>query len=212
FFSHRLARFLRSRRLSMAQLELWEMPIYHLSCTCTTRWRYAMSKWQISGEYMETCNCTFLCPCIYTNLAARPTEGECKVALAMRIDKGSKDGVALDGLSFMVVMQSPGPMAEGNLTVGLIIDTAASDAQADAIAAIASGAAGGPIAALGPLVGKMAGIERRPIKYEANGLNRTARAGELVDQTLEGIAGGDGKQPMCLDNTGHPVASRLALA
>ncbi|HXD39094.1 MAG TPA: DUF1326 domain-containing protein [Ramlibacter sp.] len=171
-----------------------------------------MSKWQISGEYMETCNCTFLCPCVYTNLAARPTEGECKVALAMRIDKGAKDGIALDGLSFIVVMHSPGPMGEGNLTVGLIIDQAASDAQAEAIAAIASGQAGGPLAALGPLVGKMAGVERRQIIFESDGLNRAARAGDLVDQACEGIPGGDPSQPMCLDNTGHPVASRLSLA
>ena len=171
-----------------------------------------MAKWQISGEYMETCNCTMLCPCIYTNLAARPTEGDCKVALAMRIDKGAKDGVALDGLSFMVVMHSPGPMGQGNLTVGLIIDTAASDAQAQAITAIASGQAGGPLAALGPLVGKMAGVERRKVTFQANGLNRSSSAEGLVDQACEGIPGGDGKQPICLDNTGHPIASRLALA
>lgn len=171
-----------------------------------------MSKWQISGEYMETCNCTLLCPCVYTNLTARPTEGECKVALAMRIDKGEKDGVSLAGVNFMVVMQSPGPMGEGNLTVGLIIDQAASDAQAEAIAAIATGQAGGPLAALGPLVGKMAGIERRPVSFEMTGLSRSARAGDLVDQACEGLPGLDPSQPMALDNVGHPIASRLGLA
>ena len=36
-----------------------------------------MATWQISGEYMETCNCTMLCPCITSNLAATPTEGDC---------------------------------------------------------------------------------------------------------------------------------------
>ena len=59
-----------------------------------------MSSWQISGEYMETCNCALLCPCITSNLTAWPTEGDCKAAVAMRIDKGSKDGVQLDGLAF----------------------------------------------------------------------------------------------------------------
>jgi hypothetical protein len=171
-----------------------------------------MSTWQISGEYMETCNCMLLCPCVYTNMTAKPTEGDCKVALAMRIDKGAKDGVALDGLSFMVVMHAPGPMAEGNITVGLIIDTAASDSQAEAITAIASGQAGGPLAALGPLVGKMAGVERQKVTFEMNGMTRTARAGSLVDQACEGLPGGDPNQPMCLDNTPHPVAARLALA
>ena len=30
-----------------------------------------MASWQISGEYMETCNCAFLCPCTSSNLAAQ---------------------------------------------------------------------------------------------------------------------------------------------
>jgi hypothetical protein len=40
-----------------------------------------MAGWQIRGEYMETCNCTLLCPCITSNLAATPTEGDCKAAV-----------------------------------------------------------------------------------------------------------------------------------
>lgn len=172
-----------------------------------------MSSWQISGQYMETCNCALLCPCITSNLAARPTDGECKAAVAMRIDKGAKDGVQLDGLAFIVMMHSPGPMAEGNITVGLIIDQAASDEQANAISAIATGEAGGPMAALGPLVGKVAGIERRPIQFEASGLNRSVRAGDLVDQACEGIASaGNPNEAICVDNTAHPVNTRLSLA
>lgn len=172
-----------------------------------------MSSWQISGQYMETCNCALLCPCITSNLTARPTEGDCKAAVALRIDKGSRDGVRLDGLAFIVMMHSPGAMADGNITVGLIIDEAASEQQADAITAIATGAAGGPMAALGPLVGKVAGIERRPIKFEADGLNRAVRAGDLVDQACEGIASvGNPNEAICVDNTAHPVNSRLSLA
>lgn len=172
-----------------------------------------MSSWQISGEYMETCNCTMLCPCITSNLAARPTEGDCKAAVAMRIDKGSKDGVKLDGLSFIVVLHSPSAMASGNITVGLIIDQTASDQQVEAISAIATGQAGGPMAALGPLVGKMAGIERRPIQFEADGLNRAVRAGDLIDQACEGLpSAADPNEAICVDNTAHPVNARLSLA
>ena len=172
-----------------------------------------MSSWQISGQYMETCNCALLCPCIVTNMAARPTEGDCKAAVAMRIDKGSKDGVQLDGLAFVVMLHSPGPMAQGNITVGLIIDQAASDSQAQAISEIATGAVGGPMAVLAPLVGRVAGIERRPIQFESEGLNRVLRAGELVDQACEGIASlADPSEAICVDNTGHPVNNRLSLA
>lgn len=172
-----------------------------------------MANWQISGEYMETCNCALLCPCISSNLAARPTEGDCKAAIAMRIDKGAKDGVKLDGTSFLVVMRSPGAMADGNITVGLIIDDKASDAQVEAISAIASGSAGGPMAALGPLVGQMAGVERRPIRFEIDGLKRSVSAGDLIDQACEGLPSVTAPdQAIAIDNVAHPVSSRLSLA
>lgn len=172
-----------------------------------------MTTWNISGEYMETCNCTFLCPCITSNLSGRPTEGDCKAAIALRIDKGAKDGVTLDGLSFIVMMHSPGAMDAGNITVGLIVDERASDEQVEAISAIATGAAGGPMAALGPLVGNIAGVERRPIAFELDGLTRSVRAGDLVDQACEGVPSGSAPgEALAVDNTVHPVNSRLSLA
>ena len=170
-------------------------------------------EWNIQGQYMETCNCTMVCPCITSNLTAQPTEGSCKAAVALRIDKGEKDGIRLDGLSFIVMIHSPAAMAEGNKTVGLIIDDRATQEQTDAIAAIASGAAGGPMAALGPLVGQMAGVERRPITFTQNGLDYSVKAGELVDQACKGVASAmDPSQAIVLDNVAHPVSSRLSLA
>lgn len=172
-----------------------------------------MAQWQIRGEYMETCNCALLCPCITSNLGARPTEGDCQAAVALRIDQGAKDGVVLDGLKFVVMLHSPGPMGAGNLTVGLIVDERASDAQVQAIQAIATGAAGGPMATLAPLVGKVAGIERRAIDFDSDGLKRAVRAGELLDQACEGlpslVAPG---QALAIDHVAHPVNSRLSLA
>lgn len=172
-----------------------------------------MANWHIAGQYMETCNCDFICPCIGSNLTARPTEGDCKAAIAMRIDDGDKDGTALNGLSFVVLMHSPGPMAEGNIKVGLIIDDKADEAQAQAIGEIASGAVGGPMAALAPLVGEMAGVEKRPITFETNGLNRTVKAGDLIDQALVGVPSVSKEgEPIYLENTAHPVSAKLALA
>jgi hypothetical protein len=172
-----------------------------------------MAGWRIEGQYMETCNCTFICPCIGTNLAAVPTEGNCKVAIAMKIDKGEKDGVTLDGLAFIVMIYSPGAMGAGNMTVGLIVDDKADDAQTEAIGAIASGAAGGPMAAMAPLVSEMAGVEKRPISFEQDGMSYAVKAGELVDQALEGMPSMSKEgEPIYLDNTGHPVSPKLALA
>jgi hypothetical protein len=169
--------------------------------------------WKIEGDYMETCNCTLVCPCISSNLAAKPTENDCKAAIAMRINKGEKDGTRLDGLSFIVMLHSPGPMIAGNIKVGLIIDEKANQPQVEAITAIASGAAGGPMANLAPLVSQIAGVERRPIAFTGKGMNFMVRAGELVDQEIEGIASmADASVPLYIDNTAHPANKRLALA
>jgi hypothetical protein len=172
-----------------------------------------MANWQIQGRYMETCNCEYLCPCIDSNLTATPTEGDCKAALALQIETGEKDGVNLDGLSFVVLMHAPKAMIEGDITVGLIVDEHASDEQAQAIAAIASGEVGGPMAALAPLVTKIAGIEKRPIRFEGNGMKYSVTAGELLDEACEGFASAaNPDEPMHIDNTMHPVNPKLALA
>ncbi len=172
-----------------------------------------MASWRIEGQYMETCNCEYVCPCIGSNLTGRPTEGDCKAAIAMKIVKGEKDGVKLDGVSFIVLLHSPGPMADGDIAVGLIIDEHASEQQSAAIGAIATGEAGGPMAALAPLVGRVAGVEKRPIQFESNNMSYSVKAGELIDQACEGVPGpARPGEPIYLDNTCHPVNARLALA
>jgi hypothetical protein len=172
-----------------------------------------MASWTIQGRYMETCNCTLLCPCIWSNLTARPTEGACEAAVALHIDEGQKDGVRLDGLSFVVMLHSPGPMAQGNMTVGLIVDERASEQQVDAIRTIATGESGGPMAALAPLVGRVAGIEKRPIRFTQEGLAYSLTAGELVDQACEGLESAVRPgEAIGIDGVAHPVNSRLALA
>jgi hypothetical protein len=169
--------------------------------------------WRIQGQYMETCNCTYLCPCLGSNLTATPTEGDCKVAFAFQVDTGDKDGTKLDGLAFIVLIHSPKAMAEGNMTVGLVVDERANEDQTQAIGAIASGAAGGPMAALAPLVAKIAGIEKRPIVFQRSGMKVSVKAGELIDQACEGVPGpARPGEPIYLDNTVHPANPRVALA
>ena len=69
------------------------------------------------------------------------------------------------------------------------------------------------LAGLAPLVGEMAGVERRPISFEKDGMKYRVTAGELIDQSLEGVPSVSKEgEPLYVDNTAHPVASRLALA
>lgn len=166
--------------------------------------------WEISGQYVETCNCDFVCPCPLTGLA-ETTHGTCIFAMAYRVDEGQFDGVSLDGTKFIVVGRTPGNMAEGNWEVGVIVDQDASPEQKEAIGAITSGTRGGPVANLAPLIGKVLGTEARPIEISGEDGHWLARSPGIIDQEVEG-ARGLGGEILHLDNAGHPAANRLALA
>ena len=172
----------------------------------------ASTQWQISGAYMEACSCDSVCPCPTSGLTARPTKGACDVGLVFHVERGEYGGTRLDGLSFAVLAHTPGPMGQGNWTVGVIVDERASAAQRDALTAIASGQGGGPMARLGPLVGRFAGAEAKPIKLEGTGMKRSVAIPGVLDLAIEGIAGAKDDEPIYFDNVGHPAASRLALA
>jgi hypothetical protein len=172
----------------------------------------ANPEWRISGEYFEACNCDSVCPCPTSGLTARPTRGSCDAGLVFRVDRGSYGSTRLDGLAFAVLLHTPGPMIEGRWTVGLILDERATDEQRTALTAIASGQAGGPMAALGPLIGTFRGAEAKAIRIEQDGMRRSVSIPGTLDIAIEGIAGANPAEPIYFDNVGHPVARRLALA
>jgi len=172
----------------------------------------ATAQWQISGQYMEACSCDSVCPCPTSGLAARPTKGSCDAGLVFHVERGQYGDTTLDVVSFAVLLHTPGPMVEGNWSVGVIVDERASASQRDAVTAIASGQAGGPMAAVAPLVGRFAGVEAKPIKLEGKGMKRSVSIPGVLDIAIEGIAGAKQDEPIYLDNVGHPAASRLALA
>jgi hypothetical protein len=145
-------------------------------------------------------------------MAAKPTKGTCHFAMAFQIDRGRYGELALDGLGFAVVGMTPGVMAEGNWKVGLVIDERATAEQMEAIVGIGSGQAGGPVAALGPLVGSFLGVEKKPIRFEGSGLRRSVTIPGVLEQEAEGVpSASKAGEPIFLDNTAHPANARLAL-
>ena len=147
-------------------------------------------------------------------MAVSPSKGSCTFAMAFQVDRGSYDTVSLDGLGFIVLGFTPEAMGKGNWSVGLIADERANIEQRDAITAIASGAAGGPMSALSGLIGKFLGVESAPIRFDRNGAKWSVKASSLVDMAAEGAMGinPEANEPLHLDNTGHPAADRFALA
>lgn len=173
----------------------------------------ANTKWQVRGEYFETCNCDFLCPCIPGNLTGKHTHGYCNFAMLFHIEQGKYGDTSLNDLNFVVLAQAPGPaMSDGNIAVGLITDERATPDQQQALIQIGSGQGGGPMAALGPLVTKMLGVEAKPIRFEKSGISRSVSIPDMLDQAVQGVTGANPDEPLYVDNTVHPANTRLALA
>ena len=170
--------------------------------------------WSVKGQYYETCSCDFLCPCLPAQMAVRPSKDSCTFAMAFQIEQGRYGAVSLDGLGFIVLGFTPEAMGKGNWSVGLIADERASAEQREAITAIASGAAGGPMAAMSGLIGKFLGVESAPIAFDRSGVKWSVKAASLVDMAAQGAMGLNpgAREPLHLENTGHPAADRFALA
>jgi hypothetical protein len=166
----------------------------------------AAPAWIISGQYYETCSCDFVFSWLPTQLTITPTKGSCTFAMAFQIDRGAYGHVLLHGLGFIIVGFTPAEMGKGNWSVGLIADARASPEQRDAIAAIASGRAGGPMSALSGLIGKFLGVESAPIGFNRNGVSWSVKASSLVDMAAAGAMGINPSvtETLYLENTGHP--------
>src|SRR4051794_19481870 len=115
--------------------------------------------WSIEGRYFENCTCDVPCPCT-ASLALGADYDRCQVVLVFHVDTGEVDGVDVGGLTVAAVGDTPKVMSDGNWRLGVLIDAAASDEQAEKLGGVFSGALGGPMAALAPLVGENLGVER----------------------------------------------------
>jgi hypothetical protein len=146
-------------------------------------------------------------------MQAKPSKGSCTFAMGFQIEHGRFGDVALDGLGFIVLGFTPAEMAKGGWSVGLVIDERANQAQRDAITGIASGGAGGPMAALGGLIGKFLGAESASIAFGRNGASWSVHAADKVHIEGRGATGIDpSRPPLQLSNTGHPAADTFSLA
>jgi hypothetical protein len=155
--------------------------------------------WRISGDYFENCSCEVVCPCTFSVLGpmmAQPTsaDGGCDVPLAFHITSGTYGDVPLDGLNAVVALRTPGVMSAGNASVALYIDARADTRQHDALTAIFSGAGGGPMGALAPLVDNVLGVTSVPITYTIEGKRRSVEVPNVMRVAVTSMPGltGDG--------------------
>jgi len=112
------------------------------------------------------------------------------------------------------IIDTPKVMTDGNWRLGMFVDDQATDEQFDKLVQVFGGQLGGPMAALGPLVGEVVGVERAAIDMRDDGLLHSVRVGDAIDFEVEDIVpfGSEDGRPVRFDGMFHPVGSNLTMA
>lgn len=157
--------------------------------------------WSAEGTYIEACNCEAACPCIFFS---PPTDGDCKAVVGWHIDKGRHGDSVLDGLNAALIAYAPGNMKDGHWKVALYLDKRGDAKQQAALQGIFSGADGGHLANLGPLIGQVLGARSAQIIFD-KGANARFRfevdgAASTEIEPIRGQGGGTS------EIKGHPLA------
>ncbi len=97
--------------------------------------------WNIDATMVELCSCNAMCPC-WLGPDTLPDQGWCGGAFLFDIEQGTVDGVDVSGCRAALAANWPGNFFAGNGTARIYLDSAASDAQRNALEAVLSGKKG----------------------------------------------------------------------
>jgi hypothetical protein len=169
--------------------------------------------WRLSGRYFENCTCDVVCPCT-ASFSLGADYDRCVVVLVFHVDEGEIEGVDVSGLTVAAVGDSPKVMTDGNWRLGMLIDAAASDEQADKLGAVFAGRLGGPMEGLVPLIGEMLGVERVPMGFESQDGQHRLTLGDLGSIMIDDVVpfGVETGEPVRLAGIFHPVGSELTIS
>jgi hypothetical protein len=147
-------------------------------------------------------------------MALGATNDYCRVVLVFHVKQGDVEGTDVSGLTVAAVADTPKVMTDGNWRLGVFIDSAASDEQAQKLGGVFSGALGGPMEALGPLIGENLGVERASIEVREDELRHSIRIGDQVDFEIEDVVpfGAESGEPAQLVGIFHPAGPELTVA
>lgn len=142
-----------------------------------------MTRWQLTGNGYEFCNCDFGCGC---NFGGFPNseDGSCRALVGLHVSKGRCGDVDLSGVKCAGVYAWPKAIHEGNGKVAFVVDPATTDKQVEALAQIFTGKLGGmPWEILGPTA-EVVGLTKAKITIKGSGRKSTF--------TVEGVGEGRG--------------------
>jgi hypothetical protein len=168
--------------------------------------------WSIKGSYLENCTCEMPCPCT-VSLDWGADYDRCQAVLVFHVESGEVDGVDVSGPTVVGIVDSPKVMSEGNWRLGVLISDDASDEQAEKLGAVFGGQLGGPMEALGPLVGENLGMERIPMEFSRENGSHRLKLGDgqvAADDIVPfGLESGE---PAKLTGIFHPAGDTLTVA
>lgn len=169
--------------------------------------------WSVQGRYFENCTCDVPCPCT-ASLALGADYDRCQVVLVFHVDSGEVEGVDVSGLTVAAVGDTPKVMSDGDWRLGVLIDEAASDEQAEKLGGVFSGELGGPMAALAPLVGENLGVERVAMEFFSDGGRHSVSLGDKGRVEVEDVVpfGVETGEPARMVGVFHPVGSELTIS
>jgi hypothetical protein len=169
--------------------------------------------WELSGTYFENCTCEGACPCTASSFQWPADKDFCNVMFAFHVDSGEIDGTAVEDRSVVLLVHIPQAQAtDGNWKLGLYVDERASGEQAEKLGAVFGGQLGGPVAALVPLVGEVAGVEQAPISFMDDGLNHRVTVGDAIDTEIEDVTPPGSSEPTRFENIQHLAAPSVTVA
>ena len=169
--------------------------------------------YEIEGRLLEVCTCNVLCPCW---VGEDPDYKTCDTTIAWGIEKGTIEGVGVDGLTIAVSAHIPKNILEPKSWKAIVlVDERASPEQQDAMLRLFTGQLGGAIADLAGLIGEVVGVERAPITFSVEGGKGRLTIGEIVHAEMTPFVGATGN-PTTLAETvfstipGSPVYASKA--
>jgi hypothetical protein len=150
--------------------------------------------WRMTVHNVEACNCSPGCNCQFTGF---PDKGNCEALIGGEVKDGTYGNVSLAGVRYVIAFIYPKAIHQGGGNVALFIDERATREQADALAAILSGSAGGmPFEALAGTFASVDGPIRAPIEMTVDGTRSQVRIPgvlQLVQTPLKDAVSGQEK-------------------
>ena len=153
--------------------------------------------WQLSGTYLEACNCEAICPCrrIGGRQGGRSTYGVCLGSLSWQIEEGDAGGVDLAGMRAVLANRYDDDEEGSPWSFFLYLDERADKLQREALEGIFLGRLGGTPEVQFPWVWKpsaLLGVRQVAIEIDHTPGRGWFRAGGFVEVRVSGpVASGE---------------------